>query len=158
MIELTPQKWPELGSAGLRSAHMAVSLSLLDQIAVPTPCSVPWDSMSGNDRSRYCKRCNQSVHDLSAMTKSEATSFIAANGSNACVRFYRRPDGTVVTNDCQEISSGRRLRTFRRLAFILATWLGFGLVTGCYRTQGKPAEKNDVVQPGDQKPPEKNKV
>ena len=73
----------------------------LDVIDVAEPCTVSWDEMTGDATSRHCAHCKLQVHDLSAMTLPEAEQFLLATGGNACVRFYRRADGTVVTGDCE---------------------------------------------------------
>jgi hypothetical protein len=49
----------------------------LDRIAVASPCPVAWDDMTGNDRVRFCSQCKLNVYNISAMTRSEAESFIA---------------------------------------------------------------------------------
>jgi len=40
------------------------------------------------------------VYNLSAMTQSEATALVNKTEGRLCVRFYRRPDGTMLTRDC----------------------------------------------------------
>ncbi len=72
----------------------------LDAIEVASPCSMSWDSMTGDDRSRHCSQCNLNVYNLSDMPRSDAETFVRAREGSACVRFYRRADGTVITRDC----------------------------------------------------------
>lgn|GEM_PF-3335515 len=79
---------------------------------IPLPCDVPWDAMSGDERVRLCGRCSRRVYHLSAMTRSEAAAVLERDDA-ACVRFYERPDGTVLTSDCP---AGARKRTLRRAA------------------------------------------
>jgi hypothetical protein len=69
--------------------------SPLDHIEVPTPCPAEWDDMQGNERVRFCTHCARSVHNLSAMTRPEAMKLIAHTRGRVCVRYYRRPDGTL---------------------------------------------------------------
>lgn len=74
--------------------------SLLGRVRVASPCNVPWDSMDGTARVRYCELCEKNVYDLSAMTRTEAEDFVARRNGDVCVRFYRRADGTILTSDC----------------------------------------------------------
>jgi len=72
----------------------------LDLIQIASPCHVDWDEMSGDDRVRHCGHCKLNVYDLSAMQRDEAEAFISSREGRTCIRFYRRPDGTVLTRDC----------------------------------------------------------
>lgn len=72
----------------------------LDNIVISAPCSMSWDSMRGDDRVRSCNGCNKNVYNLSSMKKLEAESFLAQYGVSQCMRFYRRKDGTIITDDC----------------------------------------------------------
>jgi len=56
--------------------------------------------MIGSDRMRFCGQCSLNVYNLSAMTREAAESLIAANEGRLCVRFYRRGDGSIITQDC----------------------------------------------------------
>jgi hypothetical protein len=92
-------------------------LPLLADVTIKTPCKVPWDSMVGDDRARYCCTCSKNVYNLSAMTEDEAESFLALHldDEDACVRLYRRSDGTVLTTDCP-VGATRRHRAHVALA------------------------------------------
>jgi hypothetical protein len=70
------------------------------RLEVASPCTVPWQSMRGDDRVRHCDKCRLDVYDLSGMSQREAEALIESREGRLCVRFYRRPDGTVVTRDC----------------------------------------------------------
>jgi len=72
----------------------------LKNIKVASPCSASWEEMKGNDRQRFCGQCELNVYNLSAMTITEAESLILNTEGRLCARFYRRPDGTVITKDC----------------------------------------------------------
>jgi hypothetical protein len=72
----------------------------LDAITIPVPCPVAWDSMHGDDRTRFCDQCKQNVHDVSELTRSEALELVTGGEETPCLRIYRRPDGRVMTADC----------------------------------------------------------
>ena len=102
----------------------------LDQLRVASPCTVPWDDMRGDDRVRFCGQCEKNVYDLSAMTRAEAEQFLADHGVSACVRLFRRTDGTILTSDCPV---GVKKKRFHLAVFsvtggaLLAAGAAFGL-------------------------------
>lgn len=79
---------------------MARFTNPLARVRVASPCKADWDQMIGTDRVRFCGQCNLNVYNLSAMTRDQAESVIAANEGRLCVRFYRRRDGSIITQDC----------------------------------------------------------
>lgn len=98
-------------------AAPVASTDPLQGLTIPVPCTVPWETMTGDARVRFCGQCRLHVHDLSAMTGDEAVAFLRAKapGARVCVRFRRRPDGRVVTADCLEA-----VRALRRRAWLAA--------------------------------------
>jgi hypothetical protein len=83
----------------------------LPNIRLGFTCKQRWEDMVGDDRVRACGGCARPVFNLSAMTRDEAAAVLATRGLTPCVRFYRRPDGTVMTSDCPSGArpAGRRL-------------------------------------------------
>jgi hypothetical protein len=75
-------------------------MKLLERVVVAAPCPMSWDNMSGDDKVRHCSGCERNVYNLSAMSDTEAESFLQVNGSSQCLTFYRRADGTVMTDNC----------------------------------------------------------
>ena len=92
----------------MRGARVGGALRVLRTPAITLPCDVPWDGMSGDDRVRFCGKCAKNVYNLSAMTRNEAADLMDRE-SEPCVRYYQRPDGTVLTTDCA-IGAGKRRR------------------------------------------------
>jgi hypothetical protein len=86
----------------------------LDQIEIPIPCQVPWDSMRGDGRVRHCGQCRQNVYNIAAFSRPEAERLIAEKEGRLCLRIFRRPDGTVITDDCRA-----RLRAARRRGWLV---------------------------------------
>ena len=74
--------------------------SPLNNVRVAAPCTADWEQMMGNDRSRFCGQCNLNVYNLSAMSRSEAEDFIARSEGRVCIRYYRRKDGSIITENC----------------------------------------------------------
>jgi hypothetical protein len=87
------------------------ALPLLDNLEVAAPCKAKWDDMAGDHRVRFCGQCAKNVFNVSAMPRREAEAMLAGSTENLCVRFYRRPEGTVLSGDC---SVGVRRRKRRR--------------------------------------------
>lgn len=71
----------------------------LNKIRISSPCNVPWESMKGTDRKRYCSQCHLNVYNISSMTHAEAAKLVGSETAY-CFSLYRRPDGTVITRDC----------------------------------------------------------
>jgi hypothetical protein len=72
----------------------------LEQIQVASPCHVEWNAMTGDDKARFCGQCSKHVYNLSGMTRAEAEALVSRTEGRMCVRFFRRSDGTVLTQDC----------------------------------------------------------
>ena len=72
----------------------------LDLISVASPCTAPWDAMSGDDTTRFCGQCSQYVYNLSEMSQADAEALIEQQEGKLCIRFYKRSDGTMMTKDC----------------------------------------------------------
>src|SRR5437764_11010502 len=74
--------------------------SPLDNLRVASPCNAEWNKMHGNDHVRFCGECKLSVYNISAMSRHEAESLLAGTGGRLCVRYYKRADGTLISQDC----------------------------------------------------------
>jgi hypothetical protein len=80
-------------------SFMPCFTSPLKNISIASPCSADWDQMYGDDRKRFCGDCKLNVYNLSGMTREEAERLIM-NAEGRRVRFYKRRDGSVITQDC----------------------------------------------------------
>ncbi len=102
----------------------------LDHVRVASPCEADWDQMIGSERVRFCGQCSLNVYNLSAMTRSDAESLIAGTEGRLCVRFYRRRDGSIITDDCPV-----GLRAIRRRMSYIARAVG-SMVLGLFAGLG----------------------
>jgi hypothetical protein len=101
---------------------------VLDNLRVASPCGVSWDEMLGNGRVRHCAKCDKPVFNISSMTRSDAQEFLLEQGKGACLHFYRRADGTLITADCP-IGQRIRDRSTAMFGFLLTAVAGlFGLM------------------------------
>lgn len=88
--------------------------SFIHNIHIASPCNVPWETMTGDERSRYCHSCRLNVYNIAEMTTKEAEELILEKEGKLCLRIYRRADGRVITKDCPrgvKIIRDRILRT-----------------------------------------------
>jgi len=53
-----------------------------------------------DERVRFCSQCNLNVYNLSGMSRQEAEALITKTEGRLCVRFYRRADGSILTQNC----------------------------------------------------------
>src|SRR5215469_10713462 len=101
-------------------------LVILENIHVAAPCPADWTRMFGDDRVRHCCECNLNVYNISEMTRSEAEELIRSREGRLCVRFYRRADGTILTQNCP-----RGLRVaIRRVSRVAAAVLAAAMTVG----------------------------
>jgi hypothetical protein len=107
----------------LEAMQVKRSLPVLEDVQIASPCSENWEDMVGDQRTRFCVKCDKNVYDVSAMTRDEAETLIASTeGSDElCLRLYRRQDGTILTADC---AVGRRRRRVTRVAAAAAVFGG----------------------------------
>jgi hypothetical protein len=57
-----------------------------------------WEELRGDERKRFCDKCQTHVHNLSEMGNRELGEFVetASRGGHYCVSYVERPDGTMV--------------------------------------------------------------
>jgi hypothetical protein len=121
----------------------------LEDVRIAAPCTASWDDMKGDDRVRFCGKCEKNVYNLSAMPREEAEAFLADRGGNVCVRLYQRTDGTVLTEDCP-VGVKRRRRV--RLALAVGGGLLAGAAVAIAGMDGKCKTSTDGWQQGDIRP------
>ena len=97
----------------------------LSDVAVATPCRADWDTMIGNERVRFCGQCQLNVYNLSSISRREAESLISQTEGRLCVRFYRRRDGSIITQDCPVGLRALKRRAMRIKRAVASSLLGF---------------------------------
>ncbi|HEX7958040.1 MAG TPA: ankyrin repeat domain-containing protein [Pyrinomonadaceae bacterium] len=58
-------------------------------LQISEPCSVGWDSMTGNDRVRFCEHCQLDVRSLAEFTPRQAMDLVLRSGGRLCLRIER---------------------------------------------------------------------
>jgi hypothetical protein len=115
----------------------------LNSINVASPCSADWNEMYGDERKRFCGDCKLNVYNLSGMTRDEAEALVMNAEGRLCVRFYRRADGSVITQDCPVGWAKFKQRT--RLYVTAAASLLIALFTGVLFVSLLSRQKTVVV-------------
>lgn len=105
----------------------------LSNLKVASPCPADWDAMFGSERVRFCGECKLNVYNLSGMTRDEAESLIINTEGRLCVRFYRRRDGSILTQDCPV--GWAKVKHRARLFTTAAASLLMSLLTGVFFVQ-----------------------
>jgi hypothetical protein len=116
----------------------------LDQVAIASPCPMAWEDMAGNERVRFCNQCNMNVYNLSAMTKTEAESFIANAEGRVCATFYRRADGTILTQDCPVGLRAVQKKVSRAAAAAFSALVSLFGGSALYAQQQQSEQKVDI--------------
>jgi hypothetical protein len=94
--------------------------SFVHDIQIASPCTMSWESMSGDERERLCQACKLNVYNISEMTIAEAEALIVGKEGRVCVRLFRRHDGTVLTKDCPKGLAAVRARMQKSVAALTA--------------------------------------
>jgi hypothetical protein len=115
--------------------------SILENARIATPCSERWDEMTGDDAVRFCGKCEKYVYNVVAMTR-EAAEALVTGSSRACVRLYRRADGTVLTADCP---IGAQRKSATRIAALAVGGGALAAVAGLFGLQAVAAERSVEV-------------
>jgi hypothetical protein len=124
---------------------------MLENIRIATPCSADWDDMAGDEKVRFCGKCEKNVYNLSAMTREAGEALVREKEGRLCVRLYKRADGTVITNDCPVgVQRAKfRARLWRRVSGAAAA---AGLVLGIFGGRARADLAVDGKKPPCQKP------
>jgi hypothetical protein len=118
----------------------------LENIRIASPCAADWDDMHGDERVRFCGRCEKNVYNLSSMSRSDAESLVNQKEGRLCVRFFQRADGTMLTADCP-VGAERlrwRQRVWASISGVAASAaLLVGLISGRARADVSVPTKSD---------------
>lgn len=120
---------------------MANFTSPLNNLKIASPCSQDWNAMIGDERKRYCGECKLNVYNLSGMNKTEAENLIMNAEGRLCVRFYKRSDGTVLTQNCPV--GWAKVKQRAKVSVTAAFSLIFSLVSGLLIVSGFRKEKEN---------------
>jgi hypothetical protein len=124
---------------------------MLESLRIATPCSADWDEMAGDDRVRFCGKCEKNVYNLSAMTREAGEALVREKEGRMCVRMYQRTDGTVLTSDCPVGVRKERLRA-RIWARVSSMAASAALVVGLWSGRARADLAIDGKKPTAEQP------
>ena len=147
-VAFSPCKPSTRGTKG-----MARFTNRLDNIRIAAPCSADWDSMFGDERVRSCEQCQLNVYNLSEMSRVEAERLIDQAEGRLCVRFYRRRDGSIITQNCP-VGLRALKRRLSRVAtacasFVLSLMAGVGFYRFADKLVSFPPHVTGAIAPVD---------
>lgn len=123
--ELVENGCVELHTQVCNHGGMGDARVALRTIAVKAQCREDWSRMVGDDAVRHCGVCKSNVFNLSAMSEQDVEALLA-HGQDLCVRYYSRPDGTLVRTKCEDSKAKRAPSTVAAgVAVTLATSTAF---------------------------------
>ena len=134
----------------LRKRSNPERTSPIQHIRIASPCPVDWSQMVGDERVRHCSECNLNVYNLSAMTEREGSRLVMAHeGKRLCARFYRRADGTVLTQNCPWGLRALKRRVSRVAGAVLSALMSvsFGMAKAKHQSS-PPAAQSNAKAPG----------
>lgn len=111
-------------------------------IEIPEPCSEDWDSMTPNERGRYCDSCRKTVHDLSGMTEADARRVLEED--DVCVTFEVNERGLVLFEPAPIVPLSRLTR---KLPAVAAAGLSLALAACAPHAEGPSLEGTDDERP-----------
>ena len=125
--------------------------SLLDRAFVETPCPTTWDKMKGSDSVRFCHLCHLNVYNIANLTDKEAEAVLSKgkDGGRVCALLYRRPDGTIVTDNCpRALRKVRDASKWLKAKIIAASTLAMALLSpsAANSEETKAAKPKDTNQ------------
>ena len=112
----------------------------INKLHIASPCSVGWETMSGDARKRFCNLCKLNVYNFSEMTAKEVNELIVKSEGRICGRLYKRADGTILTKDCPVGLRAYQRRVSRIAGASLATILGLFSVSFGQKTDEKSTD------------------
>lgn len=116
----------------------------INKLRVASPCSVGWENMSGDERTRHCEKCSLNVYNISALTAAEVKSLILHREGRLCIRMFRRADGTILTKDCPVGLRAARKRLTAFAGATLAAVLGLFSISFGQKDENKPIDASKI--------------
>lgn len=121
--------------------------SPLNNLKIASPCAADWNAMVGDARQRFCGECKLNVYNISGMTRAEAENLLKNSEGRLCVRFYKRADGTILTQDCP-VGWAKVKQKISRIAAAFSLLMGIFGGIFAFGFLGKPDERKNFVTMG----------
>ncbi len=59
----------------------------VNKLRVASPCSIGWETMTGDERVRRCHSCELNIYNIAEMTNSEIEDLISKREDRVCIRL-----------------------------------------------------------------------
>lgn len=104
------------------------------ELTISAPCPESWDRMAGDNRIRFCGRCNLNVYNLAVLKPHEVESLVRRTSGRLCGRLYVRNDRTATLRDCGASRARQRMKRAVAVSIILLLG-GFSWLLGAAVTE-----------------------
>ena len=112
--------------------------------------------MYGDERMRFCGECKLNVYNLSGMTKYDAENLFRLSEGRLCVRYYRRPDGSILTKDCPvgwaRVKERVSVIAAAALSIVISLFGGLFLASAVFKKTYPKAGLETLLEIGNPKP------
>lgn len=116
----------------------------INNLRIASPCSVGWETMSGDERVRHCQLCRLNVYNVSEMTAPEVRALFVKSEGRICGRLYQRADGTVITKDCPVGFRAYQKRAARMAGAALAAIFGLFSISYGQKEEEKSIDASEA--------------
>jgi hypothetical protein len=112
----------------------------IDRLKLRFECDLDWSDLSGDERKRWCARCEQHVVNISALTRKQAVELRRRVGP-MCITMEHDDDGRVRFQPEAPPSRATRLKRAAGGALLA------GALTACGTSDGDPSASSAMPQP-----------
>lgn len=122
-----------------------------NKITIPKPCNENWNSMSPNEKGRFCDSCNKTVVDFTKMNDPEIRKYFIENSGKERVCGHFKSSQVVTEETAKYHNLKNRLSRIRIKPIKIAAMFLLGLLftlTSCMgkaAVEGEPAMVNDEM-------------
>jgi hypothetical protein len=122
------------------------------KVSIAAPCPKTWSELAGDDKKRFCSKCEKHVHNGEAMTHSEVVRIVHEGQGKVCMRLVTDESGTILYKNSEKRTKAASLAKRAGLAIAAG-----GLVAACAAqpkppTQPEPKPVNDAELSGNLDP------
>jgi hypothetical protein len=101
-------------------------------------CPIPWASLRGDERARFCEKCNHTIVNFSELTEAERLEILDKRGpGKLCITYYRRHSGEYVTPE-NPLTSEERSR-IKQIGVAALSAGAMALAAGCMSNSTPPS-------------------
>lgn len=102
---------------------------ILNRVHIAAPCDVDWNTMDGDERTRFCHQCKLNVYNVAEMSAEETRELLQNTEGRLCMRLYRRRDGTIITDNCPVGLKELRDQLRRCAVLLLSMLASIGIIS-----------------------------